>query len=479
MAAMMRYLGINVLFTLYPEDKIAKVWDQTRLPNVAVFTTLAGYVPDSLLNLETTPIATRPIDIGYRGRALPYWLGRLGQEKVWIAQGVLERAPYYGLCCDIGWLEEDRIYGEQWNVFIRSCKAMLGTESGASITDFDGSIQARVNEYMTSHPDADFFAVQRAVLMPYENNLVINVISPRMFEAIALRTALIMFPGHYSGLLQPWVHYIPLEKDFSNMDQVVEKLRDLEYLQTITQRAYTDLVASGHYSYRRFIQEFDRIIEEQMQGRLVRRSTKFRYWLAQLERIVVHVTAKKPVHPLNYTARTDHFYTIFLVAYYMKLLPWLLLILTLRDPLPFRLLRACLGKLQRQQGITIGILIADLLRLGIIRKIQKGGQIAPGSVQILAQIEAGHVLFTSTCGNHEGTPLESVTHATESGAFWLAFESAWRTGQIKKIVWDHTACQAILRYRLGRFVALPWKVIDGLYTFNALIQLAPKSRENQ
>jgi len=138
MAAMMRYLGINVLFTLYPEDKIAKVWDQTRLPNVAVFTTLAGYVPDSLLNLETTPIATRPIDIGYRGRALPYWLGRLGQEKVWIAQGVLERAPYYGLCCDIGWLEEDRIYGEQWNVFIRSCKAMLGTESGASITDFDG-----------------------------------------------------------------------------------------------------------------------------------------------------------------------------------------------------------------------------------------------------------------------------------------------------------------------------------------------------
>ena len=263
-AAMMRHLGIHVVFTLFPEAQIPKVWTDTRLPGVRKISTLAGYIPDRLVGITTPPVESRPIDIGYRGRALPYWLGQFGQEKVWIAQGVLQHADKYGLCCDIAWREADRIYGQDWDNFMCSCKATLGTESGASITDFDSSLEQRTQAYLREHPTADFWEVHRAILAPYEGNAPINVISSKIFEAIALRTALILFPGDYSGIVQPWYHYIPLEKDFSNMDVVAEKLRDGEFLRAMTERAYEDIVASGQYAYWAFIKEFDKIITDEV-----------------------------------------------------------------------------------------------------------------------------------------------------------------------------------------------------------------------
>ena len=38
--------------------------------------------------------------------------------------------------------------------------------------------------------------------------------SPRVFEAAAVRSCQILFEGRYSGILEPMVHYIPLKKDF-------------------------------------------------------------------------------------------------------------------------------------------------------------------------------------------------------------------------------------------------------------------------
>lgn len=264
MAAMMRFLGIHVLFTLVPSAEIPKVWSADRLPGVRTLSTLAGYVPDRLVGLAVPPLPARPIDIGYRGRVLPYWLGTLGQEKVSIAQGVLERIGKYDLRCDLAWREEDRIYGPDWDLFVRSCKAMLGTESGTTITDFDGSLEERVNDYLAVHPGADFAEVHRQILAPYEGNVRMNVVSPRIFEAIALRTALILFPGEYSGVVQPWTHYLPLARDFANLEEVVEKLRDLEFLTAMTERAYQDVIASGRYAYRVLVKEFDQIVAQEV-----------------------------------------------------------------------------------------------------------------------------------------------------------------------------------------------------------------------
>jgi hypothetical protein len=108
-----REIGLNVLFTVAPEPAAGRLYD-ARLPGVRRVQTLTGYVPDNLRNLRLKPLSERTIDVGYRARDLPYWLGRLSREKAWIGQRFLELAPRYGLHCDIAWREHDRIYGDQW-----------------------------------------------------------------------------------------------------------------------------------------------------------------------------------------------------------------------------------------------------------------------------------------------------------------------------------------------------------------------------
>ena len=202
---------------------------------------------------------------------------------MWIAQGVLERIGGTGLTHDIAWGESDRIYGRRWTRFLTSCKTTLGAESGTSITDFDGSIEAAVRAYLARRPEAGFAEVGRTFSAPYEGNVMMNVVSPRLFEAAALRTAMVLFPGHYGGTVQPWEHYVPLEKDFSNFDVVVESIRDTASLQEMVERARVDIVDSGRYSLRTFVAEFD----ESSSARVKARGTGGRRALrrARVERV--------------------------------------------------------------------------------------------------------------------------------------------------------------------------------------------------
>jgi hypothetical protein len=256
----MRFMGIDVLFTLIPESEHARIW-HTRIPGVELITWIAGYIPDRLIGLETPPLAERPIDVGYRGRDMPFWLGALAREKVSIGKGFLERAARFGLNCDISWREEDRLYGDAWDRFNARCRTTLGCGSGASIADFDGGCERAVRAFLSDHPKASFEEVADRVLRPWEGSIDLNVISPRHFEAIAARTALVLFPGDYSGILQPGVHYIPLAKDFSNIEAVVARIRDLPYLEAMTATAYDDVIVSGRFGYPAFVRAFDAVVD--------------------------------------------------------------------------------------------------------------------------------------------------------------------------------------------------------------------------
>ncbi len=272
----MRFMGIDVLFTLVPESEHARIW-HARLPGVELVTWIAGYVPERLVGLETPPLAERPIEVGYRGRDMPFWLGALAREKVWVGQGFLEHAARFGLTCDISWREEDRLYGNAWDRFNARCRAMLGCGSGASIADFDGGCERAVRAFLAAHPAAGFDEVAAQVLRPWEGNIDLNVISPRQFEAIAARTALVLFPGNYSGILQADVHYIPLAKDFSNIEAVAARIRDLPYLEAMTARAYDDVIASGRYAYPAFVRAFDAVVDRCRKPEHVALPTKSSY----------------------------------------------------------------------------------------------------------------------------------------------------------------------------------------------------------
>jgi hypothetical protein len=75
---------------------------------------------------------------------------------------------------------------------------------------------------------------------------------------------LILFEGEYSKILTPDVHFIPLKKDFSNIENVFDKIRDRAFIREMAERSYEDILRSGAYSYQAFISSFDKNLGDYM-----------------------------------------------------------------------------------------------------------------------------------------------------------------------------------------------------------------------
>lgn len=251
-------LGINHVYTCVPDVHIEKVFPKSRFPSVTFEQVLTGYVPDSLITSEDfISIADREYTVAYRGRALPYWYGDLGQEKLDIAISMKAICKENGISENIEWEDSKRIYSDDWYAFLRNTRATLGTESGSNVFDETGEIKNQIQAILKKNPNITYDAVRDEVLEGYDIGVKMNQISPKMFESIALGTVLILYEGDYSKIIQPDVHYISLKKDFSNIESVLKRLNNYEYLETMRNKAYQDIIQSGKYSYKIFISQFD------------------------------------------------------------------------------------------------------------------------------------------------------------------------------------------------------------------------------
>ncbi len=256
--AALKNLGVGVVFTCVPAESVSKVYPREEFPSTLFVPVLTGYVPLDIFEIPAAPpLAERPLLIGYRGRNIGYWYGDLGQEKVQIGRRMKEICDQRRLRTDIAWEENDRIYGDAWFQFLGSCRATLGSESGCNIFDFDGTLASSIQAELTRNPQATYEEVREKYLVNHQGQIRMNQISPKIFEAIACRTALVLFEGEYSGVLVPETHFLPLRKDFSNIDDVLRRLDDLPALSAMVERAYQDIVLSGRWSYRALGQIFD------------------------------------------------------------------------------------------------------------------------------------------------------------------------------------------------------------------------------
>jgi len=87
-----------------------------------------------------------------------------------------------------------------------------------------------------------------------DGNLKLFALSPRHFEACMTRTCQALVEGEYGGILKPGVHYIEIKKDWSNIPEVIKQIEDVDYCERIADNAYRDIVESGSYTYRNFVQ---------------------------------------------------------------------------------------------------------------------------------------------------------------------------------------------------------------------------------
>lgn len=240
--------GIQTVFTCLPQSEHEKVYPLQKTGLKHRITTLTGFVDEaSLTQYQGATHDKRPIDLGYRARHLPYWFGRHAQLKHEIAQ-----LKFKSLRCDISTRPEDTFYGDAWIDFIRSCRAMLGCEGGVSLLHRDDRIKAATESYLKTHPEASFDEVEQNCFPNTDGNLRLFTLGPRHFECAMAKTCQVLVEGEYQGVFQPGIHYIELKRDFSNLGDVESQLQDVRHCEAIAERAYRDIVASGHYSYRKF-----------------------------------------------------------------------------------------------------------------------------------------------------------------------------------------------------------------------------------
>jgi hypothetical protein len=267
--------GVNLVFTCLGPDEAERIYG--RVGGLRTQQVLTGYVPHRLTHYPPLALSVRKTMVGYRGRTYPAWHGEQGREKVRIGKLFKRDAPRFGISTDIAWSERSRLYGRDWVKFIRNCQAVLAVESGASVFDFDGAVAARTESFAAlverPHPipalarEPSYEMLRDRFFAGREDQIDIAQISPRVFEAIALRTLIIAYPGRYSGVLEPWRHYVPLDKDHGNMAEVAAVLRDPERVAEIITNAYAEIALNPAYGYGTMIGLFDARITEAAAGR--------------------------------------------------------------------------------------------------------------------------------------------------------------------------------------------------------------------
>ena len=255
----------HVVFTCVPERSIDKVYNDPRLVDTTFVNTLTGYVSGYLINLPPIELKKRKYDVSYRGRCYPDWHGAMGLEKCEIGKKFLKMTRGSGLKTNISVKERRRVYGAAWIRLIQQSRAVLGVESGSSVFDFFGIISAKTETKrdLLGRKGVSYEILREQYFAEVENAIDLAQISPRIFEAIALRTLCILYEGEYSGLLKPYEHYLPLKKNFSNIDEIISRLNDTVYVSEVIANAYAEIAHDPSLSYASFVSKFDEVIERE------------------------------------------------------------------------------------------------------------------------------------------------------------------------------------------------------------------------
>lgn len=257
--------GITHIFTCSFEDDWRKIYDKIDTNKVQLRTILTGYIDnDSVkrINKLKEKHKKRNIDIGYRAWKAEYWLGEHGLYKTQIADIFKKSAIEKGYKVDISLEEKDVLLGDNWFEFLLKCRATLGVEGGASILDKNGNIKEKVDEYLNINNNASFEETKIQCFANEDDYINLKCISPRHFEACITETCQFLIEGNYNNILQPWVHYVPIKKDFSNISQVLDTLVDLDKITSIAKKAYEEIVLSDKWNYRTFVEIIDQTISD-------------------------------------------------------------------------------------------------------------------------------------------------------------------------------------------------------------------------
>jgi hypothetical protein len=236
------------------------------------------------------PFGQRPLDIGVRAvRYLPY-LGDDDRNR--LLQWFADHGPQRGLNVEVS---DRRLDRKGWANYLNQCKGTVATEAGTPFLERDDATMNAIRNYVLAKPSKGLVlrndsalrafghrlpwwmkSVARRVMSsgPLRHEALVSeqldyreifekffagrthsvptgkCISSRHFDAAGTKTCQIMFRGRFNDILNADEHYLALDSDFSNIDDVLARFRDPTQRQRIADAAF-DLVVSKHtYAHR-------------------------------------------------------------------------------------------------------------------------------------------------------------------------------------------------------------------------------------
>jgi hypothetical protein len=189
--------------------------------------------------------SARPIDIGFVGDIHPYFIGDLDRTRT--VKFFEEHSASLGLTRDI---RTHRMPRSEWAKFLNTCKGIIGAESGTYYLERTDHTRMAVEAYLEQHPHASFHDVFERFFRDYPNPVSGKAISSRHFEPIGTQTCQVLLEGRYNDILVADEHYLALKKDFSNVEEVVERFKDEPYRTAMVQRTHEYVLAEHTYRHR-------------------------------------------------------------------------------------------------------------------------------------------------------------------------------------------------------------------------------------
>ena len=262
--------GFDLICTCLAEKEQRKVYPESKVRDVKFLQMLTGYVTPNLRRLAFRKEG-RPIDIGYRGSIQPLSFGRLAYEKRKIGDDLSALLNKSGLRLDISSRWENRIGGADWLGFLGSCTATVGAESGASVFDLGGELTRRCKvaekELGPPNESPEYAEKYLEFFADLEGNVDYGQISPRHFEAVATGTLQMLYPGNFSGILVPRAHYFPLERDYANLNEALEYLRDDRLRDEMVTCARDEIVQNKKYWTETFVEQLDHYMDSLLRSK--------------------------------------------------------------------------------------------------------------------------------------------------------------------------------------------------------------------
>jgi spore maturation protein CgeB len=232
----------------------------------------------------------RSTDIGLRAtRYLPH----LGDDDRNRVVDAFARLGAQGrLKVDISDTKFDRV---RWSEFLNRCRGTVSSEAGSWFIERDDVTVCAIRAYVRENSSGGLMIANdspfrkfghklpwrlRALLRkalrsgPVRHEALVNekisfddihqrffagqtrapvyskCISSRHFDAIGTKTCQIMFHGRFNNILEANRHYLALNKDFSNLDDVLRQFLDTSVRRAIVNEAFAHVAASHTYMHR-------------------------------------------------------------------------------------------------------------------------------------------------------------------------------------------------------------------------------------